>query len=164
MHTFREARAYGKLNLGLKILGKRADGYHDILSVLQTIDLFDTLVFEEAEEETTQVLPSDPALPAGLDNLVCRAVQALRKLTGLRRGVRIHLTKRIPVGGGLGGGSADAAATLLTLMSAWELPLSDAHLLEVAAGIGSDVPFFLRSGTAIASGRGGNLPYLKLPP
>lgn len=159
MGTFMEVSAYAKLNLGLKIVGRRSDGYHDILSVFQTIDLCDHLKFEEIAAGHTEVVCSDPTLPVGSENLAYRAVDALREATGFGRGVRIFLTKRIPVGAGLGGGSADAAAVLRVLNDAWGLGMSDSRLREMASHIGSDVPFFLRSGTAVVSGRGEDLRY-----
>jgi len=160
MSLFAETKAYAKLNLGLKVLGRRPDGYHDILSVFQTVGLCDRLTFEETSAGRTEVVCSDPALPVGPENLVRRAVEALRGATGADRGVRVSLTKEIPVGAGLGGGSADAAAVLRTLNRAWGLGVSDGGLRELALGIGSDVPFFLRGGTAVVSGRGEVLRYV----
>lgn len=160
MSLFAETRAYAKLNLGLKVLGRRPDGYRDILSVFQTVDLCDRLAFEEISAGQTEVVCSDPALPVGPENLVHRAVEALRGATGFDRGVRVSLTKEIPVGAGLGGGSADAAAVLRTLNRAWGLGAPDSGLREMALGIGSDVPFFLRGGTAVVSGRGEVLRYV----
>lgn len=162
MAHFASAEAPAKLNLGLKIVGKRPDGYHDLLSVFQAIDLSDALSFEEAEESRTEIRCADPALPIGPDNLIHRAVDALRRETGTRRGVRVSLTKVIPTGAGLGGGSSDAAATLRVLNGAWCLGLPGERLLELGAEIGSDVPFFLRPGTAIVSGRGERLRYVRL--
>ncbi|MSS72524.1 MAG: 4-(cytidine 5'-diphospho)-2-C-methyl-D-erythritol kinase [Candidatus Latescibacteria bacterium] len=163
MSIFAETSAYAKLNLGLKVLGRRPDGYHDILSVFQTIDLCDRLTFEEISAGQTEVVCSDPGLPAGPENLVYRAVEALRGATGLDRGVRVSLTKAIPVGAGLGGGSADAAAVLRILNRAWGQGMPDRRLQELALGIGSDVPFFLRNGTAVVSGRGEVLRYVSWP-
>lgn len=163
MGTFMEVSAYAKLNLGLKIVGRRSDGYHDILSVFQTIDLCDSLSFEEIAAGHTEVVCSDPALPVGPENLAYQAVEALREATGFGRGVRVFLTKRIPAEAGLGGGSADAAAVLRVLNNEWGVGMSDGRLGEMAAGIGSDVPFLLRSGTAVASGRGEVLRYVPWP-
>lgn len=160
MSLFAETNAYAKLNLGLKVLGRRPDGYHDILSVFQTVDLCDRLAFEEISAGRTEVACSDPALPVGPENLVCRAVEALREATGLDRGIRVSLIKEIPTGAGLGGGSADAAAVLRTLNRSWGLGVSEGRLREMALGIGSDVPFFLRGGTAVVSGRGEVLRYV----
>jgi 4-diphosphocytidyl-2-C-methyl-D-erythritol kinase len=163
MTVFAETNAYAKLNLGLKVLGRRPDGYHDILSVFQTIDLCDRLTFEEMPDGETEVVCPDPGLPAGPENLVYRAVEAFRGATGLGRGIRVSLAKVIPVGAGLGGGSADAAAVLRTLNRTEGGGLPEGRLQELALGIGSDVPFFLRSGTAVVSGRGEVLRYVSWP-
>lgn len=153
MHPLIEI-APAKLNLGLKILRRREDGYHDIVSVLQTVDLCDRLVFTPAATGETLVRCDHPDVPSGPENLVFRAVEVLRRETGARRGVRVDLDKRIPTGAGLGGGSSNAAATLRALDRLWGLRLAPERLSGLAAGIGSDVPFFLTGGTAIATGRG----------
>ena len=140
------AYAYAKINLGLKVLGRRADGYHDILSIFQTIDLHDRLIFEPAARGATEILCDDPGIPAGRENLVFQAVEALREATGTENGIRVVLEKRIPVGAGLGGGSSDAAAVLRVLDGMWALRLSGARLEALAGDLGSDVPFFLRRG------------------
>jgi 4-diphosphocytidyl-2-C-methyl-D-erythritol kinase len=146
-------KAYAKINLGLKILRKRADGYHDILTVMQNVDLCDVLVFEE-RESGIEIACSCATVPEGPDNLVHRAADRLRREIGCDRGVWIGMEKRIPIGAGLGGGSSDAAATLRGLCRLWNLEVASEKLYELAASLGSDVPFFLRSGTAIASGCG----------
>lgn len=153
MHRFIEI-APAKLNLGLKILRRREDGYHDIVSVLQTVDLCDRLTFTPAAAGETLVRCDHPDVPAGPENLVFRAVEVLRRETGVDRGVRVDLDKRIPTGAGLGGGSSNAAATLRALDRRWGLRLGPERLSGLAAGLGSDVPFFLTGGTAIATGRG----------
>jgi 4-diphosphocytidyl-2-C-methyl-D-erythritol kinase len=145
------ARAYAKINRSLEILGKRSDGYHDLISVMQTIDLSDVLTFEESADLSLEC--SDPALPPD-SNLVLRAAHALRVRYAVRRGCAIRLQKYIPVGGGLGGGSSDAACTLLSLCKLWHLTVSDVELGGVAAEIGSDVSFFLWGGTALVEGKG----------
>ncbi len=154
------AYAYAKINLGLKVLGRRADGYHDILSIFQTIDLHDRLIFEPAARGATEILCDDPGIPAGRENLVFQAVEALREATGTENGIRVVLEKRIPVGAGLGGGSSDAAAVLRVLDGMWALRLSGARLEALAGDLGSDVPFFLRRGTAVVTGRGECLRYI----
>lgn len=162
MAQFARVEAHAKLNLGLKIIGKRSDGYHDLLSVFQAIDLDDILSFEEGEGSRVEIRCSDPGLSTGPDNLVHRAVDALRRETGNRRGIRVSLTKVIPTGAGLGGGSSDAASTLRVLNDAWGLGISGERLLQLGAEIGADVPFFLRPGTAIVSGKGERLRYVCL--
>ncbi len=154
------AYACAKVNLGLKVLGRRADGYHDILSIFQTVDLCDRLIFEPAARGATEILCDDPGIPTGRENLVFQAVEALREATGTENGIRVVLEKRIPAGAGLGGGSSDAAAALRVLDGMWGLRLSGARLKGLAGDLGSDVPFFLRRGTAVVTGRGERLRYI----
>ncbi len=146
-----EARAFAKVNLTLEVLGRRPDGYHEVRTVLQTIDLADRLHFSPGTE--IQVECCEPGLD-GAGNLVWEAAQALRVAAGCHRGVRIDLDKSIPIAMGLGGGSSDAAATLEGLNSFWELGLEDTELRSIAATLGADVPFFLAGGTAKGEGRG----------
>jgi len=146
-----ELRANAKLNLTLEVLGRRPDGYHQIRSVFQEIALADKLVLHPAAELSLEC--SVPGL-AGESNLVMRAARALAEATGCTFGVRIVLEKRIPEAGGLGGGSSDAAAALRGLDALWRLGMPKERLLALAARLGSDVPFFLVGGTALASGRG----------
>ncbi len=153
-------RAYAKVNLTLEVIRKREDGYHDLASILQTVDLHDTLEFMESDRIEFEC--SEASLIGG-DNLVVRAAEALREDVDVDYGARISLTKRIPVAGGLGGGSADAAATLRGLNRLWELGLSADKLVEVGARVGSDVPFLVSGGTAMVSGRGEQLEKLPTP-
>jgi 4-diphosphocytidyl-2-C-methyl-D-erythritol kinase len=155
-------KAYAKINLGLKILSERADGYHELLTVMQTVDLCDALIFEE-RESGIEIACSCPGVPEGPDNLVHRAADRLRRESGCDRGVRIKMEKRIPIGAGLGGGSSDAAATLRGLCRLWNVAIASERLYKIAASLGSDVPFFLRSGAAIASGRGEILQVVSAP-
>jgi len=134
--------AYAKINWSLRITGKRADGFHDLETLFQTISLHDTLTFEESDRLTLTC--DDPSIPVDDSNLVLRAARALGAPP-----VAIELRKAIPAGGGLGGGSSDAAATLKTLSRHFDRPLDD-----LALSLGSDVPFFLLGGTAYATGRG----------
>lgn len=143
--------AYAKVNLTLEVLGPRADGYHEIVSLVQAINLHDTLRLAPADD--LSLACNDPAL-AGEANLVLRAAVLLRREAGVRKGADILLEKRIPAAAGLGGGSADAAAALLSLRRLWGLAVSDAELAEMAASLGSDVPYFLHGGTALVRGRG----------
>lgn len=152
--------APAKLNLGLKILGRRPDGYRDILSVFQTVDLCDRLILKPDAEGQTRLVCSDPSLPTGDDNLVCRAVAVFRRATGDRRGVHLTLEKHIPVGAGLGGGSSDAAAVLRGLNQMWQAGFSPEALCALGAQLGSDVPFLMRPGTAIVTGRGEQVRYV----
>jgi 4-diphosphocytidyl-2-C-methyl-D-erythritol kinase len=149
-------RSYAKINWSLRITGRRADGFHDLETLFQTVSLFDELTFESAS------LPSmtctDPTIPTGESNLILRAVRAL----GVPP-VAVHLDKRIPAGGGLGGGSSNAAATLRALDSMFDLRTPPDQLAALALGLGSDVPFFLFGGTAYATGRGESLTALPTP-
>lgn len=152
-----------KLNLFLEVLGKRTDGYHELEMLMVTVGLYDTLRFTEGSSPDLQLAcgwAGPPAfspglLPTGDDNLVLKAAKMLREVTGTSRGIRIELTKRIPVAAGLAGGSSDCAATLVALNQIWNLELSDEQLREIAARLGSDVAFFLaRTPAAICRGRG----------
>ena len=148
-------RTSAKVNLALEVLGKRADGYHEIATVLQAVDLFDRLVVEVAD--TLSLRTDDPDLPTDDGNLVIRAGRLLQKAAGVETGARITLRKRIPVAAGLGGGSSDAAAALLGLSRVWRLGWPKARLQELAVELGMDVPFFLGPGRAVARGRGDRL-------
>jgi 4-diphosphocytidyl-2-C-methyl-D-erythritol kinase len=142
-----------KVNLLLNVLGKRPDGFHELETVLQPLAICDELHFEPTGGNL-MVTCSEPTLPAGPDNLVHRAATAFFTASGIQGGVRIHLTKRIPLAAGLGGGSGNAANTLAGLNELFGLPLGQAKLGELAATLGSDVPFFLQDGPALATGRG----------
>lgn len=144
-------KAYAKINLTLEVLGKREDGFHQVATVLHTIDLADELTLEPARDI---FLLGDDAGTHPDDNLVMRAARLLQHTLGEKRGVRITLTKRIPVAAGLGGGSTNAATTLAGLARFWERDISKAELESVAATLGSDVPFFLTGGAGLGEGRG----------
>lgn len=139
-----QVRAHAKINWSLRVTGKRADGFHDLETVFQAISLHDTLTFTKAGR--LALTCDDPTIPVDDTNLVVRAARALGAPP-----VAIHLEKRIPAGGGLGGGSSNAATTLVTLARMFDI---DAPLAELALSLGSDVPFFLVGGTAYATGRG----------
>jgi 4-diphosphocytidyl-2-C-methyl-D-erythritol kinase len=144
-----------KVNLLLNILGKRADGYHDLETLMHPVGLCDRLTFERAGAGI-QLSCSDPSLPVNPKNLVVQAAGLFAKAVGLGpgEGIRIHLQKNIPVAAGLGGGSGNAAITLLALNELFDHPLPAAKLEELAAALGSDVPFFLQTRPALATGRG----------
>lgn len=145
--------APAKINLGLHVLRRRPDGYHDIETVLHRIDWADTIRVEPAE--TLSMTCSDPGLPTNEDNLCMEAAQRLAAACGVQRGAALHLEKRVPYGAGLGGGSSDAAATLKLLSRLWEVDASAQTLHRIGREIGSDVPFFLTDVTAAyATGRG----------
>ncbi|HKB08039.1 MAG TPA: 4-(cytidine 5'-diphospho)-2-C-methyl-D-erythritol kinase [Candidatus Polarisedimenticolia bacterium] len=145
--------AHAKINLCLRILGRRPDGLHELESLVQTVDLHDDLTFEARPEGIT-IDVDDPTVPSGPENLAFRAAAALPAPASPPRGVHIRIRKAIPAGSGLGGGSSDAAATLLALRRLWGLDLSQRRLEEIAATLGADVPFFLCGGTALLTGTG----------
>ena len=143
--------APAKINLTLEVLGKRPDGYHEIRSVLQTVNLCDSLSFQLSQQVT---LKSNLTGWSAEESLVAKAVSLLKKATGCSRGAAIEVEKRIPLVSGLGGDSSDAAAALRGLNKLWELGLPLEELLGMAAQLGSDVAFFIWGGTALAEGRG----------
>ena len=147
-------RCYAKINLTLEILGRRDDGYHDLASLVHTISLADDLRIEHADELLTRVegLDIDPDT-----NLVARAAGLVASATGERRGAELSLVKRIPAAAGLGGGSSDAATTLVGLNTLWSARLGLTDLVRLAAELGSDIPFFIRGGAAVMHGRGEEL-------
>lgn len=150
-----------KLNLSLEVLGRRSDGYHELASVFQAVDLRDELTIWPAPAGILS-LECQPAELGGDLNLVLKAARLLQQETGCRLGARLRLVKRIPVAAGLGGGSADAAGALVGLNRLWRLGLARQALLELGARLGSDVPFGLVGPTALAGGRGEQLS--PLPP
>ncbi len=144
--------SFAKLNLFLEVLGRREDGYHELSTVMQTVDLADEVVVEEGDG--VRVECDDPDVPGGEGNIAHRAALLLREEMRVREGCRILIRKRIPVEAGLGGGSGNAAAALAGLARLWRLDVSQGRLAEIGARIGSDVPFFLYGGTRLCSGRG----------
>ena len=146
-------RAYAKVNLGLEVLGLRDDGYHELRTLFQTIDLHDDVVLRPRPRGVS-VRCDHPLVPKDATNLAARAAEALRAYGRVSAGVEIEIRKRIPVGGGLGGGSSDAAAVLLGLDRAWKLGLGPDGLHRLARRLGADVPFFLLGGTALGLSRG----------
>ena len=151
-----------KLNLFLHITGRRADGYHTLQTVFQIIDLCDTLHLSPRADDTIALECSDTSL-SGADNLALRAAHALRAATGSSLGVSIGLDKRIPMGAGLGGGSSDAASTLLGLNQLWGCKLDLDALAQIGLGLGADVPLFVRGSSAWAEGVGEILTPVILP-
>lgn len=156
-------QAPAKVNLSLDITGKRADGYHTLRSVFQTVGIYDTLTFTKTDADTPFSLTcSEDGIPCDARNLVWKAAAAL--LGDQPKGVAVHLEKRIPSQAGLGGGSSDCAAALLGIRALLALPVSDAALHEMAARLGADVPFFLMGGTVLCEGIGEILhPLPKMP-
>ena len=149
-----EVLAPAKLNLFLEVLGGRPDGYHDIESLMVTVDLFDSLTLVDDPSGQITLHCDDPSLPTGPSNLVVQAAEALKLATGSDRGARIELRKAIPAQAGLAGGSSDAASTLAGLDRLWDLRTPPESLDAIAASIGSDVSFFRQGPCAICRGRG----------
>jgi 4-diphosphocytidyl-2-C-methyl-D-erythritol kinase len=147
-------RAPAKINLGLHVLRRRPDGFHDLATVFQRIPWEDELAARPASDERIALTCSDPALPTDDDNLVVRAARVLAGACDVERGARLRLEKHLPAGAGLGGGSSDAAAALRLLSDFWSLDATDETLRKLAARLGSDVPFFLGAPAAYATGRG----------
>ncbi|MCP4374354.1 MAG: 4-(cytidine 5'-diphospho)-2-C-methyl-D-erythritol kinase, partial [Deltaproteobacteria bacterium] len=139
--------------LFLEILGKRDDGFHEIETIMQEIDLVDSLRFEGIEKGV-RLECSNRDIPVDEDNLVCKAARLIQDECGINKGVSINLEKNIPVGAGLGGGSSDAATTLRALNLLWDIGLSDEELMVFAGKLGSDIPFFIKGKTALCCGRG----------
>ncbi|HKY33676.1 MAG TPA: 4-(cytidine 5'-diphospho)-2-C-methyl-D-erythritol kinase [Candidatus Polarisedimenticolia bacterium] len=157
------ASSFAKINLGLRVLGTRADGYHEVRTVLQSVDLADDLLFETAPELSLETRGRHD-VPAGEANLVLRAARALAARHP-RRGARIVLDKRIPPGAGLGGGSGNAAVTLMALDRLWETACDPGLLDSLARELGADVPFFLYGGTCLGLGKGDEIaPMPDIPP
>ncbi|MEP6923305.1 MAG: 4-(cytidine 5'-diphospho)-2-C-methyl-D-erythritol kinase [Pyrinomonadaceae bacterium] len=156
--------AFAKINLSLRVLGKRPDGYHEICTTLNTVSLCDYLTFEQADEISLSCGAANSSVPTDQTNLVVRAANLLRERFSTQQGAKIHLEKRIPSPGGLGGGSADAAVTLIALTHFWKIKTSGQSLIEIAETLGADVPFFLYGGTAFATGAGTEIEILPNSP
>ena len=149
-----ECLAPAKLNVFLEVLGKRADGYHELETLMVVVDLYDTLRVIDDPGGAIALRCDDPSLPTGRENLVVRAAERLREASGIERGATIDLLKAIPAQAGLGGGSSDAAAALLALDRLWNLQTPPDRLDALAGEIGSDVAFFLHPPAALCRGRG----------
>jgi 4-diphosphocytidyl-2-C-methyl-D-erythritol kinase len=145
-----------KVNLFLEVLGKRENGYHNVETVLETVDLCDDIILKEIKEGI-EIESDFPSLPLGRENLAYQAAFLLKKRLGLKKGIQLTINKRIPLASGLGGGSSNGASVLLGLNKLWDLDLSYEELLGLAREIGADVPFFLRKGRALGRGRGDEL-------
>ncbi|MDP4529374.1 4-(cytidine 5'-diphospho)-2-C-methyl-D-erythritol kinase [Alkalimonas delamerensis] len=154
--------AIAKLNLFLHITGQRADGYHELQSIFQLLDYGDTLHLSSHSSPELTLSCNQPAL-VNDDNLVLRAARLLQQHTGCRQGAQIQLDKVLPLGGGIGGGSSDAASTLLALNQLWQLGLSQDELAGLGLQLGADVPIFVRGRTAFAEGVGEKITPIELP-
>lgn len=147
-------KAPAKINLALDVLHKRPDGYHEVEMIMTMVDLADRICLEEIEQNKIEVVSQDRFVPNGFKNLAYQAADLLRKKYGINKGLRIEIEKKIPVAAGLAGGSSDAAATLRGLNKLWNLNLTFDELAKIGEKIGSDVPFCISGGTALATGRG----------
>jgi 4-diphosphocytidyl-2-C-methyl-D-erythritol kinase len=156
--------SFAKINWSLQILGLRSDGYHEIVTLLQTVSLCDELTFEPRDDSQIILRCDDPSIPTDDTNLIVKAAVALRKRLGSSSGAEITLTKKIPAQGGLGGASSNAAATLLALNALWRADLSPGQLKLIGRGLGSDVPSFFVGGRCIAIGTGTTVKALHDPP
>lgn len=158
----RQARAFAKINLGLNILKKREDGYHEIESVFQQIDLSDEIILS-SRDAGIQIVCNHPDVPCDETNICHKAVRLLWEEMGRKGGVQIEIRKNIPVGAGLGGGSSDAAVVLRELNQQWNIGLDLRSLHTLARRLGADVPFFLSGGTVLAQGVGDIFTPVQLP-
>ena len=155
MQIYLKARA--KINVSLDILGKRADGYHEMQMVMQTLDLHDTIYIKRIEKPRIKVVTSLVWLPTDERNLAYRAADLLRREYKIEDGIFIHIKKNIPVSAGLAGGSSDCAATLVGIKKLFDLPILTKELLQMGQTLGADVPFCIMRGTALAKGIGEKL-------
>ncbi len=157
-------KAPAKINLTLDVLHKRDDGYHEVEMIMTTIDLADRLSFEKIDSNKVEIASENRFVPNDQRNLAYQAATLLKERFNIKQGIRIHLDKNIPVAAGLAGGSSDAAATLRGVNRLYDLRLTNQELQEIGAEIGSDVPFCVMGGTALAKGRGERLTALPSPP
>ncbi|MBD5458059.1 MAG: 4-(cytidine 5'-diphospho)-2-C-methyl-D-erythritol kinase, partial [Lachnospiraceae bacterium] len=156
--------AYAKINLGLDVLRRREDGYHEVKMIMQTIDIYDTLTFRKRKEPGIVLEIDKTDLSAGKDNLICRAAEKLLAETGISQGAEIFLEKRIPIAAGMAGGSTDAAAALAGLNELFGLGYSTERLQALGVTLGADIPYCLMGGTALSEGIGEILTKLPAPP
>ncbi len=153
-----------KVNLRLEVLRRRGDGYHEIRTILQRIGLYDRLRVSLKEQEGISVITDSPRLPVDEQNLAYRAASVLLKEAGARVGIEVHIQKEIPISAGLGGGSSNAASTLMGLNRILKLNFSKGRLMAIGARIGADIPFFIFERTAVATGIGEKLEPLEIRP
>lgn len=161
---FVERKAYAKINLGLDVLRRRMDGYHEVKMIMQTVDIWDKLTFTACEEQGIQLSVGDAALPAGRDNLIYRAAELIAKEKKIKQGVKITLEKNIPVAAGMAGGSTDAAAVFHGFNELFDLSMSLEEMKKLGVKIGADVPYCIMGGTALSEGIGEILTPLPAPP
>lgn len=146
--------SFAKINWMLRVMGRRADGFHELHTIFQTVTLHDRISFAPRADHELRLTCNSTDIPTNSSNLILRAATALREKSGIHLGASIHLEKQIPVEAGLGGGSSNAAVALIGLSRLWEIEISRQQLAQVGAGLGADVPFFLTGGTATGTGLG----------
>ena len=149
-----ELKAYGKINLGLDVIRKRPDGYHDLDMIMQMVDVYDDIVITKNKTGKIEVKTDTAVLSNGKDNLAYMAAKMLMDEFEIKDGVNIYINKRIPIAGGMAGGSSDCATTLMGINQLFELGLSKEELMERGVKLGADVPYCVLGGTAIARGIG----------
>jgi 4-diphosphocytidyl-2C-methyl-D-erythritol kinase len=156
-------KAPAKINLGLNVIGKRADGYHELDMIMASVDLADRITVQDVEENTIFLQSNSSFIPLGKKNHIYKAVSLLKRTFHVKKGVSIYLDKKTPVAGGLAGGSSDAAATLRALNQLWQLDLTTKEMAKLGEQIGSDVPYCVYGQTARVTGRGEHVRLLEQP-
>lgn len=157
-------QAYAKINLGLDVVGRLENGYHEVKMIMQNVNIFDTLTFTKRTDSEIVITTNDSELPLNEHNLIYKAILLLRELSGREDGVDVHLNKRIPVAAGMAGGSTDAAATLLGVNHLFELGFEREELMRQSVKIGADVPYCVLGKTALSEGIGEKLTPISMPP
>lgn len=157
-------RAYAKINIGLDVLRRRNDGYHEVRMIMQTVDIYDDLLFEKTKQPGIVLRTDHEELPIDGDNLVCKAAALLFREKGINEGVKITLTKRIPIAAGMAGGSSDAAAAMRGLNELFQMGYSTKELQELGVKLGADIPYCIVGGTMLSEGIGEILTPLPAPP
>lgn len=159
-----EVKAYAKINLALNVIGRRANGYHDLRMIMQTIGVYDILTFRKTDEPAITMTCSVPGLPTDDSNLVVKAAKLMFQTYGIEGGMSIHLDKRIPAAAGLAGGSTDGAAVFKAINYMYDLNASTEDLQKLGVTLGADIPYCIMGGTALAEGIGEELTNLPSPP
>ena len=164
MRDYVEKKAYAKINLGLDVLRRREDGYHEVKMIMQTVDIWDRLTFAISSEPEIELAVGGAPLPAGRDNLIYRAAELIKNEKKIDRGIKITLEKNIPVAAGMAGGSTDAAAVFHGFNELFDLSMSLEEMKKLGVRIGADVPYCIMGGTALSEGIGELLTQLPAPP
>ncbi len=159
-----QERAYAKINIGLDVLRRRPDGYHEVKMIMQTVDIYDDLLLEKTSAPGIYLQTDNEELPTGQDNLICRAAALLMKEKGISEGVKITLTKRIPIAAGMAGGSSDAAAAMRGLNALFDMGCPVEELQRLGVKLGADIPYCIVGGTMLSEGIGEMLTPLPAPP